>query len=176
MTVSTPCPNPGTPTPGDSSERAQSAMAGGRGDRPKPGFEIGTARSTSRLASIMGMAKNLAAVALGRLGGKARMTRMTAQERSAVARLGALARHGKPLKPSRWWVLAGEDPDKFEVVFASHDKQEVRDYARKTKSRGALDYVDYDPRGLTIVHKFKPDVVAQVEALKIAVEQKMGKA
>ena len=119
--------------------------------------------------------KNPAAVALGRLGGKARLTRMTAAERSEVARRGALARHGK-LQPSRWWVLGGVDPNKFEVVFASRSKQEVRDFAKKNpKAAGQIDFVDFDPHGLSIVNKFKPDIDAQVLALKIAIEQKVGK-
>jgi general stress protein YciG len=43
----------------------------------------------------MASTKNPAAVALGRLGGKARLTKMTPEERSRIARLGGLARHGK---------------------------------------------------------------------------------
>lgn len=44
----------------------------------------------------MAKKKNPAAVQLGRRGGKARLKKMTAAERSAVAKLGAAARWGKP--------------------------------------------------------------------------------
>lgn len=119
--------------------------------------------------------KNSAAVELGRRGGLARAKALSPEQRSDIARRAAHASHGK--KPIRWYILLeGENPNKFEVLFASRDKQEVKDYARNTKTRGYIDWVDYDPRGLNIVHKFRPDVDSQVAALKIAVEQKAGQS
>jgi hypothetical protein len=121
----------------------------------------------------MARTKNSAAVELGRRGGLARARALSPEQRSDIARRAAHASHGK--KPVRWYVvLAGDDPlNKFELLFASRDKQEVRDYARKVK--GWIDWVDYDARGLNIIHRFKPDIDAQVAALKIAVEQKAGR-
>ena len=45
--------------------------------------------------------KNPAAVHLGRKGGKARLTKMTAEQRQAIARKGANARWGKTRDKSR---------------------------------------------------------------------------
>ena len=47
------------------------------------------------MAENVATAKDEHAAALGRLGGKARLTKMTAEERSRIAKLAAEARWGK---------------------------------------------------------------------------------
>lgn len=67
--------------------------------------------------------KNPAAVALGRLGGKARSRNLTPEERSRIARLGGLARHG----------LLPTDPDPDPT---GTDPSNVRSLADAAKKRG----------------------------------------
>lgn len=47
----------------------------------------------------MAKRKNPAAVALGKRGGKARLKKMTAEERTEVARMAAIARWGEKPAP-----------------------------------------------------------------------------
>lgn len=71
----------------------------------------------------MARTKNPAAVALGRLGGKARMRNLTPEERSRIARLGGLARHGK--------LDSDPEPDP-----TGTDPGNVRSLAEAAKKRG----------------------------------------
>ena len=68
----------------------------------RPADVIGNAVHVMRIATgeveestLTENGKNAAAVALGRLGGKARAKALTPLERQTIARKAALARHGK---------------------------------------------------------------------------------
>ena len=52
------------------------------------------------MAEQEAVAKDEHAVALGRRGGKARLTKMTAEERTRIAKLAAQARWGKKATPN----------------------------------------------------------------------------
>lgn len=117
--------------------------------------------------------KNVNAVALGRR----RKRNEPAPKRQQAARRAAEARWAKrnpKPTPEKFWVLfAIEDPDHPEVLLSSPDKNEVKAAQHKPEFRDRwlhIDYLEYDPRRLTIQREYKPDVERQLNALRVVLD------
>jgi hypothetical protein len=122
--------------------------------------------------------KDPAAIALGRKGAQARLTSLSAEQRSAQARKAVQTRWAKASgkQPIRWWGLFSVNgPNPPEPVFWSRDKAEVRAWGQQHPEHfGFMDFVEgYYPR-VTIVAEFKPDVAAQVMALRAVLDEERG--
>ena len=118
---------------------------------------------------------------LARRGGTTAAQNMTPAERAARSAKATEAKRrkrlGLPPEPStRWYCLfVGKLDGPPELKFADTDKTKVREYAREHGIFGFIEPVTYKP-SIPIVHKFNPDPAAQVEALKLALQQpKAGK-
>jgi hypothetical protein len=133
------------------------------------------------------------AVAMGRKGGKARLTKISPERRSEIARHAVLTRYGKAKptaapQPGRWFGLVALPVDYVwhgtahaskvldeaihshpEVLLWSQDRAVVVARSQQKDLRDRTTIVidlDYDPSRLTIQREFKPDVGAQLKALK----------
>lgn len=118
--------------------------------------------------------KNRAAVVLGRMGAKARMKSLTAEQRSEQGRRAVEARwrRAKPPtapQPTRWWgLLVFDDPNKPKALMWSTDRAEIIARSRRedlAETHKMIVDVEYDPTRFTLVREFKPDVAEQVKAL-----------
>ena len=120
--------------------------------------------------------KNPAALALSRLAAKT----MTPEQRSARAKHAVQTRwrrvRGESEPLTLWGLFAIEDCTQLDSVSRdpkllawSHDKAELRVRARREFAEVLclMEPLDYDPRHLTLISEFKPDIKRQVGALRI---------
>jgi hypothetical protein len=128
----------------------------------------------------MGIRKNRAAVTLARRSAKARLKSLTPEQRSDQARRAAMTRwrQAKPgayPPPSLYWCLFGLDESNQPfVLFASQDKEEVRQRARTDEFRDQaafIDSVEYNPTRFRLLSNFQPNVKAQLSALETILKE-----